>query len=91
MKYMVIQSGSKIFTKNTIASTDSSSWSKEINILNMTIMINANWFASVEDTLSICNKIFNTKLMIQINKDKLFLKKILIKMSKLKDPQIQVD
>ena len=33
----------------TIALTDSSSWPKEIDILNLIEMININWFISAED------------------------------------------
>ena len=75
----------------TIASTDSSSWSKEINIWNLKEMININWFISAVVIWSIWNKIFNSKLTILQDKDKLFLQKIFNKMSKFKDQLAQVD
>ena len=85
------QNGFKNFMMATIASTDSSSWSKEINIWNLIEMININWFISKEDIWLIWNKIFNSKSAILQDKDKLFLKKIFNKMSKFKDQLAQAD
>ena len=43
------QNGLQNVVMATIASTDSSSWPKEIDILNLKEMIIINWFISVED------------------------------------------
>ena len=47
------QNGSINIMMATNALTDSLSWPKKIDILNLAKKMNSNWFISVEDTWSI--------------------------------------